>query len=101
MAKVFGYYILVDDYGYFRAEVRNEDGCSIFEIVAGKSLPDGGNSIFEDGHMRDRGDVSGLEAYLKSLSAIPSDADLLPEAAFEEVLAKRHAADHDSMSMSP
>lgn len=101
MSKVFGYYINVDDHGYFRADVRNEAGCCIFEICAGKSLPDGGTSIFEDSHMRDADDVRGLEAYLKSLSAIPSDGELLPEAAFEEVLAKRQEAGRDSMSMTP
>lgn len=59
---IYEYWINLDERGEFFADVRADGGETVFEIH--------GAEIFEDGFMRNKSDVRGLEAYLKSLGVI-------------------------------
>lgn len=89
MPLIFGYYINLDERGDFNADVRNENGKTVFEIQAGASLGEDETSIFEDGFMRHKEDVAGLESYLKDLGVIPGDARVLPMVEFEQAMEDR------------
>jgi hypothetical protein len=93
MAAIYGYYINVDERGDFRADVRDANERTVFEIYAGDSLGPDETSIFEDGFMRDKNDMSGLTDYLRSLDRIPADAKVLPMAEFERRLESRENDD--------
>ncbi len=80
---LYGYYINLDERGDFFADVRNQNGRSIFEIRAGNSLKEDESSIFEDGFMRDKGDLSGLTTYLIDLGFIPKESQVLACEDFE------------------
>ena len=54
----YNYYINLNERGYFFADVRNNDGETIFEIH--------GFDIFEDGFMSDQDDLDGLHELLVS-----------------------------------
>lgn len=54
--KEYLYYINLDERGEFYADVRDENGNTIFEIK--------GFKIFEDGFMKDKNDVQGLYDHL-------------------------------------
>lgn len=83
MSEKFGYYVNLDERGEFYADVRNESGDTVFEI----RLPDEeGGSIIEDGFMRDKEDISGLQSYLIDLKVLPEDAELLASRDFEAAL---------------
>lgn len=88
---IFGYYINQDERGCFEADVRNEAGNTVFDIAAGDSLSEDESSIFEDGFMRDKHDIRGLEEHMKSLGLIPSDGQLMPMKEFEDELENRQA----------
>ena len=63
--KTYEYYINLDERGEFSADVRDPNGKTVVEF---------GEGIFEDGFMRNKNDISGLEDYLKSMKIIkPSD----------------------------
>ena len=63
--KTYEYYINLDERGEFEADVRDPNGKTVAEVREG---------IFEDGFMRNKNDISGLEDYLKSMKIIkPSD----------------------------
>ncbi|WP_323025771.1 hypothetical protein [Castellaniella sp.] len=89
----FGYYIDLDERGDFVADVRNAEGKTVYEIRAGDSLDEDESSIFDDGYMRDKHDVSGLTEYLRSLGVIPQDARVLPMQEFEQRLEARADAE--------
>ena len=62
----FAYHINLDERGQFEADVRNPFDKSVFAIS--------GRQIFEDGFMKDKHDVAGLQAYLRDLKIIsPTD----------------------------
>lgn len=61
MAK-FYYHINLDERGDFEADVRNGDEKTVFEIQ--------GFDIFEDGFMRHKEDIRGLQDYLRDLEVI-------------------------------
>jgi len=61
--KTYEYYINLDERGEFSADVRDPDGKTVVEF---------GEGIFEDGFMRNKNDVSGLESYLKSVKILKS-----------------------------
>lgn len=83
---LYGYYINLDERGDFYADVRDADGSTVFEIRAGESLGEDESSIFEDGFMRDKHDLSGLTEHLRSLGVIPQDAEVLTASEFEQRL---------------
>jgi len=61
--KTYEYYINLDERGEFSADVRDPNGKTVVEF---------GEGIFEDGFMRNKNDISGLEDYLKSVKIIKS-----------------------------
>lgn len=80
---IFGYYIDLDERSDFSADVRNIDGQTIFEIKSGDSLGEGETSIFEEGFMRDKTDISGLTDYLRDIGIIPKDGNIMSDSDFE------------------
>lgn len=66
----FEYFINLDERGSFYADVRNPQGKTVFEIKAGNELAEDESSIFEDGFMQDKNDLSGLTEYLQDLQVI-------------------------------
>ena len=67
MAKYF-YHINLDERGEFFADVRNSRGKTFFEIH--------GFEIFEDGFMRHKDDIFGLEDHLLNIRVM-KDRDTL------------------------
>lgn len=51
--------------------------------------------------MRHKEDVQGLQGYLKSLSIMPADGELLSMPAFEREQEQRQEVKNDSTSMAP
>lgn len=84
MGTKYGYYIDLDERGSFLADVRDAEGQTVFEIRAGNELGEDETSIFEDGFMRDKDDLRGLQEYLVSLDVMQPDDGLLPVAQFED-----------------
>ena len=80
---VFGYYINLDERGDFQADVRDENGNTVFDIRAGNSLANDESSIFEDGFMASKNDVTGLADYLRGMGVIPAFALVLSMREFE------------------
>jgi hypothetical protein len=68
-SRVYEYFINLDERGEFRADVRNEEGRSVYEIAE--------YGIFEDGFMSDRHDLDGLKKHLVSLGIMEEDCDLI------------------------
>lgn len=66
---VYSYFINLDERGEFFADVRNTNGKTVFEIH--------GFEIFEDGFMKHKRDLRGLEEYLKSLGIMPQKSRLV------------------------
>jgi len=66
--KTYEYYINLDGRGEFSADVRDPNGKTVVEF---------GEGIFEDGFMRNKNDISGLEDYLKSMKIIKSSDRLV------------------------
>ncbi|MBB3923722.1 hypothetical protein [Xanthomonas arboricola] len=95
MTQLFGYYIDLNERGSFIADVRNQKGEAVFEIRAGNELGDGEASIFDDGYMRDKDDLSGLSSYLVELGIIEAEDKLLAMEEFERALGASLEDDHD------
>jgi hypothetical protein len=81
--KLYGYYVNLDERGEFYADVRDHQENSVFELRSG---PDGTIDLIEDGYMKHKTDLDGLEAYLKEISILSADAELLTMSEFEERL---------------
>ncbi|MGX9960583.1 hypothetical protein ACW0US_17695 [Xanthomonas euvesicatoria] len=104
MTQLFGYYINLEERGSFLADVRNQDGETVFEVRAGDELGDGETSIFDDGYMRDKDDLSGLSGYLVELGIIQAEDKLLAMDDFERALDSSLDDDHgddDGQGMRP
>lgn len=74
--NVYTYYINLDERGCFCADVRNPNGKTVFEIKAGDELEEDETSIFEDGFMKHKDDMEGLQTYLRQLGFIPQTATI-------------------------
>lgn len=85
---VFGYSINLDERGSFRADVRDEKGKTVFEILAGDELGEDESSIFEDGYMRNKHDLSGLLDYLIDLKIAKKGDHLVNENQQDREIAK-------------
>ncbi len=81
----YGYYINLDERGSFVADVRDEAGNTVFEVRAGDQLGEDECSIFEDGYMRDKHDLSGLQEYLRSIKVIGVSDTIVSMEEFEAV----------------
>lgn len=73
----YEYNINLDERGSFYADVRDEDGKTVFTIKAGDELEDGESSIFDDGYMKHKNDLRGLEEYLKQLGIMEPGSKLV------------------------
>lgn len=69
----YTYHINLDERGSFEADVRNAFDKTVFEIS--------GNEIFEEGFMKNKADVTGLTAYLKSIGILQPGDTLTAELA--------------------
>lgn len=72
----YQYYINLNERGSFYADVRNQNGNTVFEIKAGNELGPDESSIFEDGFMKNIHDMDGLKAYLVSLGVMKPNQTL-------------------------
>jgi hypothetical protein len=70
---VFKYYINLNERGDFNADVRAEDGTSVFEIISLEHMWE----MMEDGWMRDKRDLNGLCEYLTYHVNVMTDEDRL------------------------
>ena len=82
---IFGFYVNLNERGDFYADVRDAAGTTIWTI---RNDADGEIPEIVDGHMKHKGDISGLEAHLASMGVIPNTADLLESADFEAAMPK-------------
>jgi hypothetical protein len=82
-AGPLGFYINLDERGAFYADLRDENEESLYEI---HSEDDGSISLIEDGFMRHKEDLDGLQAYLVDMGMIDSCAEVLPASEFEDRL---------------
>lgn len=76
----YGYCINLDERGDFYADVRDPAGKTVFEIR--------GFEIFEDGFMRNKHDLAGLQEHLAGLGFIDTAATIYPMAQFEEKIGR-------------
>ena len=83
---VFGYYVNQDERGTFYADVRDAEGETLFEI---SSDEDGRIDLIEDGFMKHKEDIGGLQEHLASLGIIPANGELCDSAAFEEKISEK------------
>lgn len=67
--RTFEYFINCDERGEFRADVRDPNGTTVFEVE--------GFEIFEDGFMKHKNDLTGLAEYLGNHLGILSANDTL------------------------
>lgn len=65
----YEYFINLDERGEFFADVRDPDGNTVFEIR--------GFEIFEDGFMKHKHDLAGLENLLQASKVVPKGAALV------------------------
>lgn len=67
--EIFEYFINLDERGEFYADVRNEQGKTVFEFK--------GYDIFEDGFMGHKHDLDGLKEYLVGLGLMKKEDELI------------------------
>lgn len=65
---IFKYYINIDERGDFNADVRSEDGTSLFEIHDIDHLWE----LIDDGFMQNKKDLDGLLDYLCGIGILGS-----------------------------
>lgn len=75
--STFSYYIDLDERGSFFAHVENSAGTEVFRILAGEELPEDETSIFEDGYMKHKEDLTGLKDYLITLGIMKPNQNLV------------------------
>lgn len=74
--RFYTYHINLNERGQFYADVRNERGSTVYEIMTDD---DGTCWQFDDGIMRHVNDIDGLEKYLKTLGVIGTDSRIVTE----------------------
>lgn len=75
MSEKFYYHVNLNERGYYFADVRNEDGKTVFEVKCDEDTLEIG--IIRDGFMKHTEDLKGLEEHLKDVGLIPLDGELL------------------------
>lgn len=65
-AHLYGYYVNLDERGEFYADLRDASGTTVYEL---RSEEDGSLAPVEDGYMKHRKDMHGLEEMLKTLAS--------------------------------
>lgn len=72
------YVIDLDERGSFRAHVEDQAGQTVFEFVSGNELAEDESDLFQDGWMRGKNDIEGLEKYLRDRGIIGRYDQLVP-----------------------
>lgn len=85
-APIYGYYINLDERGEFFADVRGPEGNSVFEFGTVTMA-----EAIEDGFLKSKSDLKGIEDYLKQAGFIENEAEVLAMEAFESRLDERSA----------
>lgn len=67
-AKIFGYCINLNERGMFYADVRSEDGSTLFEVRSSEDEAD--SDLVQDGFMSNWRDIFGLQVYLIDLGIL-------------------------------
>jgi hypothetical protein len=75
--KTYQYYINLDERGSFYADIRDENGNSVFDIKAGNVLDSYETSVFQDGFMKDKNDLQGLKNYLVLMGIMKKEDSLI------------------------
>lgn len=81
---MFGYSINLDERGLFAADVRDEDGVSVYEIAQDE---DGEIDLIMHGFMRHTRDLEGLRQALVQIGVLEATDRLLPLAEQERAIA--------------
>ncbi|WP_199032193.1 hypothetical protein [Ralstonia sp. ASV6] len=81
LERTYGYIVNLDERGEFYADVRQEDGESIFEV---RTEDDGTCDLVQDGFMDNVRDVKGLANHLREQGLMAKSDRLLDEAAYWE-----------------
>lgn len=79
MRLFYHYHVNLNERGSYRADVRDEEGETVFEVLAGNELDEGDTSIFEDGFMCNDHDMEGLSEYLTDLGIVPAGSVIVYE----------------------
>lgn len=86
MGKLYGYYINMDERGEFHADVRDNSQKTIYELhIGGDDEAETSNPI-EDGYMRNKTDIKGLQGYLQEVGLIEKSDKLLSMSDFEKAV---------------
>jgi len=70
--KTYTFHVNLDERGEFYADVRDSEGETVFEIDTMEA-----HSLVEDGGLKHKLDLAGLEALMKTAGVIPKDAELV------------------------
>jgi hypothetical protein len=73
--KKYYWFVNLDERGEFNADVRTEDGKTIYEVKSDEL--DGHIWQMEDGYMKHSNDLNGLTSYLKELKIIPLNSKIV------------------------
>jgi hypothetical protein len=74
--RKFGYFVNLDERGEFYADVRDETGNTVFEVRLGGDDEDT-SDLVQDGFMKHRRDISGLQSHLIDIGLIGSQDEIL------------------------
>lgn len=66
----YTYHINLDERGLFYADVRDASGTTVWEI---REPNESGYSIFDEGYIRHKNDIAGIERYLRDLKIMTVD----------------------------
>jgi hypothetical protein len=89
--NVLGYYITEMDAGGFHAEVRDQAGAVVLEVLGGRNLPQREASLVDFGFMSNWVDLDGLQAYMQDTGMVGGDTVVLLPEDFERELQARAA----------
>jgi hypothetical protein len=70
----YGYSVNLDERGQFYADVRSEDGRTVFEVRSADS--DDESDLVQDGFMSNWLDIAGLSSYLEQMGVIENGATI-------------------------
>jgi len=97
---VYVYSIDHDERGGFRASVSEGSypHTTVYVVRAGDELDPDNQSLFEQGFMRHKHDLEGLQSYLQGLDIIPADGRVMTESEAEHYLTRLVAPDASAES---
>lgn len=90
----YGLIVNLDERGQFYADVCDLDGTTVFEIKSDEE--EGGIWLIDDGYMKHKEDVSGLQDYLVEMEVIPAKSSVFEAREFERKQAKYERGDYEN-----